>query len=72
MQKAHDELEVKVAERTKELQETITELERFHDATVDREMRMKELRDEIERLKAQLEQKSRDLRGESQESKRNY
>ncbi len=46
-----DELERKVAEKTKELQQRVSELQRFHDATVNRELRMKELRDEIERLK---------------------
>jgi len=45
------DLELKVSEKTKELNERIEELERFHDATIDREIRMKELRDEIERLK---------------------
>jgi ABC-type amino acid transport substrate-binding protein len=46
-----NELEDKVKEQTKELSKRISELERFHDATVDRELRMKELRDEIDRLK---------------------
>jgi PAS domain S-box-containing protein len=45
------DLEVKVKEKTKELNERVAELERFHDATIDREIRMKELRDEINRLK---------------------
>jgi PAS domain S-box-containing protein len=53
LKKAYDELENKVKERTKELQERIEELERFRTATVDREFRMKELRDEIERLKSE-------------------
>ncbi len=44
-------LEQKVKEKTSELNERITELERFHEATIDRELRMKELRDEIDRLK---------------------
>jgi PAS domain S-box-containing protein len=35
------------------LQEKIDDLERFRKATVDREFRMKELRDEMERLKAE-------------------
>jgi PAS domain S-box-containing protein len=46
-----DSLEQQVAEKTQELQERVRELERFHDATVVREIRMKELRDEIKRLK---------------------
>jgi methyl-accepting chemotaxis protein len=53
-------LEETVKRRTKELQERVSELERHYDATTDRELRMKELREEIERLKIQrpLEQKS--------------
>ncbi|MDW7681199.1 MAG: PAS domain S-box protein [bacterium] len=46
-----NELEMKVKEQTKQLQKKITELQRFHDATIDREFRMKELRDEINELK---------------------
>jgi len=44
-------LEDIVKKRTVELQERVAELERFHEATIDRELRMKELRDEIEKLK---------------------
>lgn len=44
-------LEVKVLEKTKELQERIFDLEEFHEATINRELRIKELKDEIERLK---------------------
>ncbi len=50
-------LEVKVREKTAELNERITELERFREATINRELRMKELRDEIKLLKDQLKQK---------------
>ncbi|MBN2245699.1 MAG: PAS domain-containing protein [Candidatus Aminicenantes bacterium] len=46
-----DNLEKEVAEKTRELKERILELERFHDATINREIRMNELREEIERLK---------------------
>jgi PAS domain S-box-containing protein len=49
--KINEQLEQKVAEKTKELKERIVELERFHDATIQREFRIKELRDEIDRLK---------------------
>ncbi len=45
------ELEQKVKEKTSELAERVAELERFHDATIEREFRIKELRDEIEELK---------------------
>ena len=43
----------KVKERTKELQDRVNELERYHEATVDRELRIKEL---LERIK-ELEEK---------------
>jgi PAS domain S-box-containing protein len=49
--KLKESLENAVDEKTKELNERIAELERFHDATIDRELRIKELRDEIKRLK---------------------
>jgi PAS domain S-box-containing protein len=49
-----DQLEVKVEEKTKELKERISDLERFHDATINREIRMKEQRDEIKRLKGDI------------------
>jgi len=48
LRKLKDELEIKVVEKTKELQERLFELERYQDATVDRELRMKERRDKIE------------------------
>ncbi|NQU19211.1 HAMP domain-containing protein [bacterium] len=46
-------LEKTVGEGTKELKARLEELERFRKATIDREFRMKELQEEIERLKAQ-------------------
>ena len=55
--KLKDGLEVQVAEKTKELNEKIADLQRFFDAAVDRELRMKELSDENEKLKAELEKK---------------
>ncbi|MDD4029322.1 MAG: PocR ligand-binding domain-containing protein [Caldisericia bacterium] len=50
----NDELEKKIAEKTKDLKERVSELERFHDATIQREFRIKELRDEIEQLKQNM------------------
>lgn len=47
-----EEMEKKVKIRTKELQERIDELERFHDLTVGREIKMLELKKEIKKLKA--------------------
>lgn len=49
-----NELELKVNERTKELQKKVALLERFRTATIDREFRMEELRQEIEDLKEQI------------------
>jgi PAS domain S-box-containing protein len=48
-------LEHKVEQKTKELQERVKELERFYKATIDRELRMKEMRTRIEELELQLE-----------------
>ncbi|HKK63857.1 MAG TPA: PAS domain-containing protein, partial [Bacteroidales bacterium] len=47
----NEQLEQKVNDKTKELKERVDELERFHDATIQREFRIKELRDEMERIK---------------------
>ena len=38
-------------EQTHLLKERLIELERFHEATIEREFRIKELRDQIELLK---------------------
>jgi PAS domain S-box-containing protein len=46
-----DDLEIQVAEKTRELQERLSELQRYHDATVNRKFRIRELKDEIEKLK---------------------
>jgi PAS domain S-box-containing protein len=43
-------LEQKVEEKTIELQERVKDLERFYKATIDRELRMKEMRTRIEEL----------------------
>jgi PAS domain S-box-containing protein len=51
LQKLKDNLKTQVAEKTEELQQRVAELERFHEATIQREFRIKELRDEIEWLK---------------------
>lgn len=49
-----------IKERTKEIQERIEELERFQELTIGRELKMVELKKEIERLKEELE-KSKNL-----------
>lgn len=46
-----ENLERQVAEKTRELQDRIADLEKFYEATIERELRMKELRDELEQLK---------------------
>ena len=43
-------LEEKVKERTKELQQRLDEVERYYAASVDRELRIKELRDKLKGL----------------------
>lgn len=48
-------LEEQVRERTKDLREKIEELEKFHRLTVGRELKMIELKEEIKRLKNELE-----------------
>jgi len=51
LKRLKDELEIQVSEKTRELQERVEELEKFHDATVEREIRMNEMREELNRLK---------------------
>jgi hypothetical protein len=51
LQELKEELEIQVSTKTEELQKRVLELERLQQATIDREFRIKELRDEIERLK---------------------
>jgi len=52
--KLKEDLESQVAEKTKELKEKLDDLERFFKATIDRELRMKELFDENRELKEKL------------------
>lgn len=51
LKKMKEKLEMQVDEKTKELSERIEELESFREATIERELRMEELRKEIELLK---------------------
>ena len=53
-----ESLNEQVKERTKDLQERINELERFHRLTVGRELKMTELKKEIKRLKEKLKTSS--------------
>lgn len=47
LKKHREHLEELVKEKTKEVNEKLSELERYRDATIDRELRMKELRNRI-------------------------
>jgi methyl-accepting chemotaxis protein len=58
LRKIKSNLEIIVDERTGELQKKIVELERFQDAVVDRELRIKELREKIKELESRLDKKS--------------
>ena len=51
LRKVKKELELRVAGKTGELQAKVLEMERFYHASVEREIRMKELWDEIQVLK---------------------
>jgi PAS domain S-box-containing protein len=51
-------LENKVEQKTRELQERVRELERFYKATIDRELRMKEMRTRIQELEAELKKRT--------------
>lgn len=51
-----EDLEANVNERTKSLQDKLSELERFQRLTVDRELRMTELKQEIEKMRVKLEE----------------
>ncbi len=51
LRRLKDSLQVQVDEKTKEMKKRVDELERLHQATIEREFRIKELRDEIKRLK---------------------
>lgn len=52
-----ESLDNQVKEKTKELEERIDELEKFHKLTVDRELRMIELKKELNKLEKELELK---------------
>jgi len=54
LKELQEKLEEKVKERTKELEEKIVQLETFQRLTVGRELKMIELKKEIEKLRTQL------------------
>ncbi|MFO7895545.1 MAG: transporter substrate-binding domain-containing protein [Candidatus Cloacimonadales bacterium] len=51
LEELKDNLQKEIAAQTKELQEKIDQLERFREATVEREFRINELRQELQRLR---------------------
>lgn len=59
LQELAEKLEEQVKERTKELQEKIGEMEKFNRLAVGRELKMIELKKEIEKLKDQLQNKKK-------------
>ena len=54
LRKLKDNLQVQVEEKTKQLQERVSELERLHQASIGREFRIKELKEEIRHLKNKI------------------
>jgi PAS domain S-box-containing protein len=54
LRKLKNDLEQQVELKTRELKNRIAELEQFHEATIERELRMEELRIEIESLKKNI------------------
>ncbi|MDD4062387.1 MAG: HAMP domain-containing protein [Candidatus Pacebacteria bacterium] len=59
--KLNDSLEGKIQERTADLEKNVEELERFHKLTTGRELRMIELKKEIEDLKKKLKDNKKTL-----------
>lgn len=57
LQESAESLNERVKERTKELQQKIEELERFNKLTVGRELKMVELKEQVERFKKALQEK---------------
>jgi len=49
------ELEQIIEKKTMELQKRVSELQHFHDVTIEREIRMQEMKAEIKRLKGNNE-----------------
>jgi len=54
LKKIQKEMEEKIKLRTRDLREKVEELERFHKIAVGRELKMIELKEEIEKLKEEL------------------
>ncbi len=55
LQELNESLDEQVKEKTKEVRERLEELERFYRATIGRELKMAELKGEVEKLRKELE-----------------
>ena len=56
LQELKDQLQIDVEQKTHELKERISELEHFHEVTIERELRINELNEEIKRLKREKDE----------------
>lgn len=61
LKKLQEELEEKVEERTKELRARLRELERFQKITVGRELKMIELKKELQQAREEIERLKREV-----------
>lgn len=64
LREINQELEERVKERTEELEKRVNELEKFHKLTVGRELKMTELKKEIEKLKNKKEKLEKEIEEE--------
>jgi PAS domain S-box-containing protein len=55
LRRLKEQLEIQVAEKTKELQQKVAELEEYQNNTINREYRINELKEEIKRLQQEIE-----------------
>lgn len=60
LRKSRDDLELRVRQRTSDLNSKVEELEKFKAVTVNRELRMLELKEELEKLKGRVDDDSSD------------
>jgi PAS domain S-box-containing protein len=56
LQKLKEQLETQVSEKTRELQQRVSELEEYQKATINREYRINELKEVIKRLQQEIEE----------------
>jgi DNA repair exonuclease SbcCD ATPase subunit len=56
LKKLKEQLEIEVQEKTGELQQRVAELEEYQKATINREYRINELKEEIKRLKQEIKE----------------